>query len=439
MTNKYKYHLLSLLCFLFNNVVFAQQDAQTALYSPNAYMAVPGSILSIPVKKAFSVWNHFPALQAMADLSGTVAAELLWQDTPGLISGLQLENEGENAIIRVSTNSAQKRGNAVVGVKIGGAIRWSWHIWVTNYSPAASNLKYVSEGKETTCMSINLGATGESADAPASFGLLYQYGRNNPFPQAGSAFPSKNYSSEGDTIYDINNTILNEGTEGVSYEKVTEPDNLIYAINKPLTFYMGNAGNGYDWYSSASIHNDTLWSGTTGNKGIFDPSPEGWRVPPVGQLDSTSAYPRTGSRDYASGSFFMTGDYGMYWSATANNSLTYYMFLSQPLVDTKSSHYRSNGYAIRCVRDINYSTGIFNPAGTKSAVNITTVAKTIVADIMDNSLAKCQVFVYNSNGTLVSTATLGAARTVIATNVNPGVYIVKITGQYNCVNKIIVQ
>jgi hypothetical protein len=276
ITDKYKYLLLSLLCFLFNNGVFAQQVDQTALYAPNAYMVVPGSSLSIPVKKAFAVWRHFPALQAMqADLSGTVSAELLWQDTPGLISNIQLENAGENAVIRVSTNSAQKCGNAVVGVKIGGAIRWSWHIWVTNYSPEASNLKYVSEGKETTCMSINLGATGESAVALATFGLLYQYGRNNPFPRAGVAFPSKNYSSEGDTIYDINNTILNDGTVGVKYEKVTEPDNLIYAINKPLTFYLGNAGNGNDWYSSGSIHNDTLWNGTNGNKGILDPSPGG--------------------------------------------------------------------------------------------------------------------------------------------------------------------
>lgn len=435
ITNKFR--LLGLLCFLCYNGVFAQQLAQSALYAPNAYMAVPGSSITIPVKKAFAVWSHFPTLQA--DLSGTVTAELLWQDTPGLISDLQLENTGENALIRVSTNSEQKSGNAVVGVRIGGAIRWSWHIWVTNYSPETNNITYVSEGIQTTGMSINLGATGESANGPASFGLLYQFGRNNPFPRAGVALLSKNYSFQGDTIYDINNNILSDGPVGMKYEEVTVPDNLINAISEPLTFYTGNAVNGKDWYSSTSIHNDTLWSGTKGNKGIFDPSPEGWRVPPVGQLDSTTAYPRAGSRDYASGSFFMTGEYGMYWSATANNSLAYYMFLSNPLVDVKSSHYRSNGYAIRCVKDINYSTGFNNLTANASAVNILSEAKTIVAEIIDHSFAQCQAFVYNSNGVLVSKVTLGATRTVIANNVEPGVYIVKVVGRYNSINKIIVQ
>jgi hypothetical protein len=191
-----------------------------------------------------------------------------------------------------------------------------------------------------------------------------------------------------------------------------------------------------------------LWSGTNGNKGIFDPSPDGWRVPPVGQLfanllgsetDSTSGYTMAGCRDYASGSFFMTGDYGMYWSATANNSLAYYMFLSQPLVDTKSSHYRSTGFAIRCVRDINYSTGIYKPTGNKSAVNIISEGKMLVAHITDNSFEGCRAFVYNMNGTLISKVALGAPRTVIVTNVTSGVYIVKIAGQHNGVHKIVVQ
>lgn len=52
------------------------------------------------------------------------AAELLWQDSPALLSDIRLEQG------RVHFSVGEQQGNAVVAVRDGsGKILWSWHIW----------------------------------------------------------------------------------------------------------------------------------------------------------------------------------------------------------------------------------------------------------------------------------------------------------------------
>ncbi|MDD3080244.1 MAG: T9SS type A sorting domain-containing protein [Paludibacter sp.] len=439
--NTIRFGFICILCNLYSISLFSQQENESSLYAPNSYIVYPGNSISIPVQKAFGVWQNIQTLKATApDLSENVSAELLWQDTPGLISGVQVDDTSasENALINVTTNS--KSGNAVVCVKVGNVIRWSWHIWVTDYLPDNQNIEYDTEGRRLTFMSMNLGAISWSANDHTSYGLLYQYGRKDPFPASKSDSLETNYSFGSDTIYDISNNILNS-----TAEKVTAENNLANTITNPLSFYFGNSANVNDWYSVNDVHNDTLWSGTNGRKGIFDPSPEGWRVPSSDQIPAdlpmviNDVFSMGGSRDYTDGSFFMTGNYGMYWSATPNSPLAYYMFLSEPLTETQSSHYRANGYAIRCIKDDGSVAGIVNMENSKSPVVVSSENKEITVLLQDNLYTGALVCVYNINGILLSKVPLNSSRTIVTSNVAPGIYFVRIYGAENFVTKILVK
>ncbi|NDW08357.1 T9SS type A sorting domain-containing protein [Dysgonomonas sp. 520] len=414
-----------------------------ALKLPNAYIVNPGSDISIPVVKAYAIWTQIESLvNTNPDLSGGITAELLWQDNQSLISSVSLQGNGKTANIKITTNN--NKGNAVIGVKIGGIIRYSWHIWVTDYDPESQNIKYIADGEELFFMSMNLGATTGSYETADSFGLLYQFGRKDPFPGAGSILEN-NYNDIGRTIYDIDNNVL---SQGIKYENVVETNNLANAILNPLNYYSGNDMNGKDWYSSNPLHNDTLWCGTAGEKGIFDPSPEGWRIPPAHKMypnllneaeQNMSGYPKSGSRDFSNGLFFMTGDYGMYWSSTANSSLAYYMFLSDLLVQTKSSHYRSNGYSVRCIKDLNYGTGIGNEELSKHRINVFSDKNTIMANAIDESCYGCLASVYNTQGNLVAKTKIIGSHTILASNLTTGLYIVEIAGSNKCTTKLLVK
>lgn len=88
-----------------------------------------------------------------------------------------------------------EEGNAVVGAREGGVtgkyIAWSWHIWMTDFdSEDASNQHEVTNlttAVPATWMDRNLGALsngslGTKKDVHKSFGLMYQWGRKDPFP-----------------------------------------------------------------------------------------------------------------------------------------------------------------------------------------------------------------------------------------------------------------
>lgn len=107
-------------------------------------------------------------LDAPTAIAGTSAA-VVWQSAPGLISGVTLADG------RISFKIAGP-GNAVIAVK-DGAILWSWHIWYPEAEVAGLNSK---TGYEV--MNMNLGAMHNTPGDVGSYGLLYQWGRKDPFP-----------------------------------------------------------------------------------------------------------------------------------------------------------------------------------------------------------------------------------------------------------------
>lgn len=252
-------------------------------YLPNSYIVSPGSSINIPIVKAYSVWkNYLDKDLGMEDQ--IVTAELLWQDEKKLVSAitLKLNEDKYKSYIAVKTNSTME-GNAIVVVKMNGIIRWSWHLWVTEYNPNVSTAQECPD-KENTFMNRYLGATSCDFGHLGSIGLLYQWGRKDPF--SGSASSTSIKEKEH---YDINNRVIEIA---VTKERVTSKVNLPNSIVNPSTFYTGST----DWYSAnRELTNNHMWTTESGKKGIYDPCPKGWRVP-LSEKDENSVWDKLKGR-----------------------------------------------------------------------------------------------------------------------------------------------
>ena len=153
-------------------------------------------------------------LDAPTAIAGTSAA-VVWQSAPGLISGVTLADG------RISFKIAGP-GNAVIAVK-DGAILWSWHIWYPEAEVAGLNSK---TGYEV--MNMNLGAMHNTPGDVGSYGLLYQWGRKDPFPAAPTLTGTT--ATVGAPIYDGDN---NEIKITNSSQSSTADNNLAFAIANP--------------------------------------------------------------------------------------------------------------------------------------------------------------------------------------------------------------
>jgi len=139
----------------------------------NCYITPPDSTIRILVSRA----NEDGTTRI--NPSAALTAELVWTDNPNGIAA----NSNIAAISTTGTGSAGElivtagstTGNAVVAVKVGGVIRWSWHIWVVDPSDRPK------ESGSAGFMDRNLGAITNTPGLVSTFGLHYQWGRKDPF------------------------------------------------------------------------------------------------------------------------------------------------------------------------------------------------------------------------------------------------------------------
>lgn len=258
------------------------------------------------------------------------------------------ENDPLNSKITVLTN---EEGNALVGARNSKKeIIWSWHIWVTSNEPdnlgnavVYTTYRWDAGGIHADepripgygIMPCNLGAlafrSGDMSsyslqprtkfpdDQLRTFGMLYQWGRKDPFPpmtystgteDANGSLPysddytDKHYANDNKTL--VHKTSETTGsylfhstssTQSVKYG-IANPTVYIVGYRKNLWFNTDEYINGGDWCSG---HDDRLWGATAsstveytipgsgdkahlrdnyGTKSIFDPCPAGWRVAP---------------------------------------------------------------------------------------------------------------------------------------------------------------
>lgn len=218
------------------------------------------------------------------------SAKLLWQDSKSMISSVSLSGT------RVVFTAGSKPGNAVIAVEnASGEIIWSWHIWHPE-EPVSG----LTTSKGYTLMNMNLGAISSELGLPA-YGLLYQWGRKDPFPGSPIAFGGT-IQTKSAPVYDLdgNETQILASSMFESYS-----NNLAYAIAHPNTCLSCSPTRTGDWLLSDES-SPALWGNpegglnvdgkyiNNGGKSIYDPCPAGWRVPPA---DLYSNF--TGSGQYA--------------------------------------------------------------------------------------------------------------------------------------------
>ena len=297
---------------------------------------------------------------------GTVTSvEVLWEsdgtstapNEGDIIAQGSVSYSASDNYIQFSATSAQ--GNAVIAAKDAEQnIIWSWHIWCAESWEEQTYWENKKSGtKAGIMMDRNLGAITAKAGEVGSLGLLYQWGRKDPF--LGSSSVSSSTQA------------LSTGTWSTSSDAMTAEN----TTQNPMTFYKGD--------SNGMPDNSWGWTSTGTTKAVNDPCPAGWRVPDGGESgiwakasgqtdyfsinegtyglnfgntfgsDETIWYPASGYLYYDNGvlSDVGSGD-GYYWSVTPNpsynNKALYLYFSSYSSVNPSSSGYRSCGRAVRC-------------------------------------------------------------------------------------------
>ena len=324
----------------------------------------------------------FPALKGNSSLhvSAVKSVEVLWEsfgtsEKPAVGDLISKVSYFDGEIV-FSTQSEFNEGNALIAAKdADGNILWSWHIWLTDQPQG--QVYYNNAG---TMMDRNLGATSATPGDICTHGLLYQWGRKDPFLSGSSA----EYGS------DIAEASVEWPTPVMSapYEGTIE-----YAIAHPMTF-IGRSGINNDWLYYDDDFTDTRWTTSELDKSIYDPCPSGWRVPDGGSNgiwakamgsggsyrytgdvsvnkginfskilgnDTTIWYPLAGIRIGYSGEYawnmadlFLPGSYGHCWSAsTSTEYLDWAISLDiyKSEVDPTEDAFKCHGYSIRCVKE----------------------------------------------------------------------------------------
>lgn len=292
------------------------------------------------------------------------SAEVLWEtfgtDVTPNVGDLLKNVKYADGTISFDTPSAFKEGNAVIAAKdASGNILWSWHIWLTD--KPEEQVYYNNAG---TMMDRNLGATSATPGDVGALGLLYQWGRKDPF-LGSSSISSSTLAKSTITWPSAVSSDLSNGT-------------IAYATANPTTFIKYNSSN-YDWYYTGSSTTDnTRWTTSTATKSIYDPCPSGWRVPDGGSngvwskagfddktydstnegmsfsisSPSTTWYPASGCRSCTDGSLNYVGDDGRYWSASPGSDNACLLgFRDDGYVDPSLYSARANGQSVRCVKE----------------------------------------------------------------------------------------
>ena len=300
----------------------------------------------------------------------TEYASVLWESfgtsTTPSVGDLIKSVSYKDGYIAFQTADDFKDGNAVIAAKdANGNILWSWHIWFTD-QPQGQEY-YNNAG---TMMDRNLGATSATPGDVGALGLLYQWGRKDPF--LGSS--SINESVEAKSTITWPSAVSTSSSRGTVDYVTSNPTVFVYASSSP-----------YDWHYSSC--DNTLWTNSSSTKSIYDPCPAGWRVPDGGSngvwskaLGSSSSftqsslynstnesmnfsgkfgsastiwYPASGCRDDSGGSLNYVDDFGTYWSASPGDSSAYSLYFTHNgFVYPSDDYNRAYGHSVRCLQVI---------------------------------------------------------------------------------------
>lgn len=292
------------------------------------------------------------------------SAEVLWEtfgtDVTPNVGDLVKNISYKNGEVTFQTADTFTRGNAVIAAKdASGNILWSWHIWFTDQPQ-----EHVYNNSAGTMMDRNLGATSATPGDIGALGLLYQWGRKDPFL--------------GSSIIDGFTLAKSTITWPSPVSSNSSNGTIEYATANPTTFITSNWENSDWYYTGDSSTDNTRWTTSESSKSIYDPCPSGWRVPDGGSngiwskagfdtttydstnkgmsfsisSPSTTWYPASGYLTSGVGGLGSVGRNGYYWSASPNSYRAYYLYFTR-YGDVYPS-YNSNracGCSVRCLQE----------------------------------------------------------------------------------------
>ena len=304
---------------------------------------------------------HFSAVKGNgSEAVGTVATvEVLWETfgtsaTPNkgdLIEEVSYDNAKK--AVRFTTAAEFRKGNALIAAKdASGKILWSWHIWMTDkpedqaYNNGAG-----------TMMDRNLGATSATPGDAGALGLLYQWGRKDPFPGASSI--SGHIEAKSTFNQWPRSTMFFEGMS------------IDYTIQNPTKLIQGWDGRD-DWLltEDGSVDN-TRWQA---EKTIYDPCPAGYRVPDGGEngVWAKVNFGSSGESEYKltedpdcwypfAGEYYMgdysnlydVGEYFTCWSCTTQDERVGVLLntVNNEIRPSFMSKYRITAVSVRCMKE----------------------------------------------------------------------------------------
>ncbi|MDR0973064.1 MAG: fimbrillin family protein [Prevotellaceae bacterium] len=334
----------------------------------NCYIVAPNSEVRIPMSRIASFnASALSATDVSFGASEAFTAEVFWTDAPGSttsllggnIASVRAYEQGTAGSIIVKTGS--KAGNALVVAKnASGVVLWSWHIWVTEYDPAATAVTYSTSTNSAVWMDRNVGALDGGLDDNAR-GLYYQWGRPTPFMSSYPA-PNKAFAIKTSTSATLNKALQN-------------PNEF---------YYETKTGN---WMKSGEYGTDN-WGAVSNAKTVLDPCPEGWRMPvTLAQGQTNSLWYNLAGKDVTAAAQIMTpgsggytatvddgkilnwsaaghllastgeltyaGAAGYYWSAKGVTSKAYRFGFADSSIEglLPTSFNKANGCTVRCIKE----------------------------------------------------------------------------------------
>ena len=239
----------------------------------------------------------------------------------------------QNGYIYFSTAENFNNGNASIAARNSkDVILWSWHIWCSEEGWTDQ----VYANNAGTMMDRNLGATSATPGNVGAFGLLYQWGRKDPFLGSCSLTEEILAASTG-TSYDWS------GENGEDYVRRWQDNKKSLYDPCPVGYRVPEGGANGFWATAYETSSDISW----------DPANNG-RHWTLADGETTAWYPAVGYRNNYTGALEEVGYYGYCWSASPypnSSGSAYNLYFKHSGVYPANRGDHASGYSVRCVKE----------------------------------------------------------------------------------------